>query len=45
VDEVGRKKRDIYDCIRRIARQENVAEQDLRRAANRDLDAWLEQDR
>ena len=45
VDEVGRKKRDIYECIRRIARQENVAEQDLRRAVNRDLDAWLEHQR
>ena len=43
VDEVGRKKRDIYDYIRRIARQENVAEQDLRRAVNQGLDAWLEQ--
>lgn len=42
VDEAGRKKRDIYECIRRIARQGNVAEQDLRRAVNRDLDAWLE---
>jgi hypothetical protein len=45
VDEVGRKKRDIYECIRRIARQENVAEQDLQRAVNRDLNAWLEQER
>ena len=45
VDEVGRKKRDIFECIRRIARQENVAEQDLRRAVNQDLDLWLEQDR
>jgi hypothetical protein len=44
VDEVGRKKRDIYEYIRRIARQENVAEQDLRRTVNRDLDAWLEQE-
>jgi hypothetical protein len=44
VDEVGRKKRDVYECIRRIARQENVADQDLRRAVNRDLDAWLEQE-
>lgn len=39
VGDVGRKRRDIYACIRRIARQEKVAEQDLRRSVNRDLDA------
>lgn len=42
VDEVGRKKRDIFDCIRRIARDSNEPEQDLRRAVQRELDAWLE---
>lgn len=41
VDEVGRKQRKVYDQIRRIARQENLPEQDMVRAARRETDAWL----
>jgi hypothetical protein len=41
VDEVGRKKRDLYGYLRRIARQEHVAVQDRQRAVNREREAWL----